>query len=150
MFVKKPSVALKSILRTVAGEKDSPALLVDLSILRDETWGRLFTTPVEVITRLPQIETVALSPDPSLPPGAPFLWLGHVRPIPTSSFPMISGQITPAIMQEALRRTPTHKAAGPDGVPSLVLKHMTRVFHEDTHLLFQALAIITPALTLNP
>ena len=53
---------------------------------------------------------------------------------------MISGQITPAIMQEALRRTPNHKAAGPDGVPGLVLKHMPPAFHEALHLLFQALA----------
>ena len=43
-------------------------------------------------------------------------------------------------MQEALRRTPNHKAAGPDGVPGLVLKHMPPAFHEALHLLFQALA----------
>ena len=40
-----------------------------------------------------------------------------------------------------LRRTPNHKAAGQDGVPGLVLKHMPPVFHEDIHLLFQAVAI---------
>jgi hypothetical protein len=59
---------------------------------------------------------------------------------------MISGKITSAILQEALRRTLNHKAAGPDGVPSLVLKHMLQQFHEELHLLFQALAItgITP------
>jgi hypothetical protein len=44
-------------------------------------------------------------------------------------------------MQEALRRTPNHKAAGPDGVPGLVLKHMPPTFHEPLHLLFQAQAI---------
>ena len=43
-------------------------------------------------------------------------------------------------MQEALRRTPNHKAAGPDGVLGLVLKHMTPVVHEALRLLFQALA----------
>ena len=53
---------------------------------------------------------------------------------------MIAGQITPSIMQEALRRTPDHKAAGPDGVPGLVLKHMPHAFHEVLHLIFQALA----------
>ncbi len=53
---------------------------------------------------------------------------------------MIAGQITPAIMQEALGRTRNHKAAGPDGVPGLVLKHMPPAFHEALHLLFQALA----------
>ena len=53
---------------------------------------------------------------------------------------MIAGHITPAILQEALRRTPNHKAAGPDGVPGLVLKHMPQAFHEALHLLFQSLA----------
>jgi hypothetical protein len=43
-------------------------------------------------------------------------------------------------MQEALRRTPNHKAAGPDGVPGLVLKHMPQAFHDVLLLLFQALA----------
>jgi hypothetical protein len=59
---------------------------------------------------------------------------------------MLIGQITPAIFQEALRRTPNHKAAGPDGVPELVLKHMPPEFHEAINLLFQAMVItgITP------
>ena len=59
---------------------------------------------------------------------------------------MLIGQIIPAIFQDALRRTPNHKAAVPDGVPGLVLKHMPSVFHEAFQLLFQALAItwITP------
>jgi hypothetical protein len=59
---------------------------------------------------------------------------------------MLIKQITPAIFQEALRRTPNHKAAGPDGTPSLVLKHMPPAFHEALHLLFQTIAItgITP------
>ncbi len=49
---------------------------------------------------------------------------------------MIAGHITPAIMHEDLRRTPNHKAAGPDGVPGLVLKHMPPEFYEALHLLF--------------
>jgi hypothetical protein len=59
---------------------------------------------------------------------------------------MLIGQITPAIMQTALRRTPNHKAAGPDRVPDLVLKHMPPAIHEALELLFQALAMtgITP------
>ena len=60
---------------------------------------------------------------------------------------MLIGQITPAIFQEALRRTQNHKAAGPDGVPGIVLKHMRPAFHDEAiHLLFQAMAItgITP------
>ena len=65
---------------------------------------------------------------------------------PTSSVPMSIGQITPAIFHEALRRTPNHKAAGPDGVPGLVLEHIPPSFHEAIHLLFQVLTItwITP------
>jgi hypothetical protein len=49
---------------------------------------------------------------------------------------MISGQITIDIMQEALRRTPNQKAARPDGVPIVVLKHMSPAFYEALHLLF--------------
>ena len=33
---------------------------------------------------------------------------------------MVAGCITPSIMQEAFRRTPSHKAIGPDGVLGLV------------------------------
>jgi hypothetical protein len=73
--------------------------------------------------------------------------MGRPRPaIPTSSVPMLIEKITQAISQEALRRTPNRKAAGLDGVPGLVLKHMPPAFHEALQLLFQALAIreITP------
>ena len=141
IFVKKPSAALKSILRTSEGTPDNPTLPTDLSVLRDDTSGRLLTTPTEVIAQLEKLETKALSPDPTLPPGAPFSWLGHVRPIPTSTVPMLIGQITPAVFHEALRRTPNHKAACPNGVPGLMLKHMPPAFHEAIHLLFQAMAI---------
>ena len=48
-FVKKPSVDLKSILLTSEGAPDNPTLPADLSVLRDETSGRLLTTPAEVI-----------------------------------------------------------------------------------------------------
>jgi hypothetical protein len=59
---------------------------------------------------------------------------------------MISGCITPAIMHEALRRTPNHKAAGPNGVHGMILKHMPTRFHEALQILFQAMPItgITP------
>jgi len=143
MFVKKPSAALKSILRTSEGTPDNLTLPTDLSVLRDETYGRLLTTPSEVITQHEKMETPSLSPDPTLPPGAPFSWLGHVRPTPISSAPMLIGQITWAIFHEALRRTPNHKAASLDGVPGLELKHVPLGFHEAIHLLFQALAITT-------
>jgi hypothetical protein len=99
-----------------------------------------------VIKQFTQMETIALSPDPTLPLGAPFPWLGPVRPAPTFSVSMLIQQITPTIFPEALRRTPNHTAAGPDGVLCLVLKHMPHPFHEALHLLFQALAVtwITP------
>ncbi len=71
MFIQKPSVALKSILRTVEGATSTPTLPTDLSVLRDETPCRLLTSPEEVISKLTQLETAALSPDPSLPPGPP-------------------------------------------------------------------------------
>ena len=119
MFVKKPSVALKSILRSSEGKLDTTTLPTDLSVLRDENTGQLLTSPTEVISHLTQLETTALSPDPTLPPGVAFPWLDHVRPTPASSDSMLIGQITPAIFQEALRRTPNHKAAGPDGYPEL-------------------------------
>jgi hypothetical protein len=138
MFIKKPSVALKSILRSSTGAKASTTLIpINLSILRGETTGLLITTPAEVVKKISQMESATLSPDPTLSIQAPFPWLGHVRPTPTSSVPLISGQITTlAIMQEALRRTPNHKAAESDGVPGLVLKHMRPAFHETLHLLF--------------
>jgi hypothetical protein len=141
MLAKKPSVELKSILETSVGTTDNSAFPTDLSILRDERFDLLLTTPSEMLTQLTQMETIALSPDPTLPTGAPLPCLGHVRPIPTSSVPMLIGQITPAIFQEALRRTPNHKAASPNGVPDLVLKHMPPAFHEALHLLFQALVL---------
>jgi len=91
MFVKNPSEALKSILRTSEGTPDNPTLPIDFSVLRDETSWRLITTSSEVITQLTKLETTALSPYPTLPPGAPFPWLGQVRPTPTSSVPMLIG-----------------------------------------------------------
>ena len=48
---------------------------------------------------------------------------------------MIFGQITLAIMEKVLRHTPNHKAAGPDGVPGLALKHMLPTYHEALHRL---------------
>jgi hypothetical protein len=80
------------------------------------------------------------------PPKSSLLLARHVCSTPPSPITMISGCITPVIMQEALRRTPNHKAAGPDGVPEPVLKPMPLAFHEALHLLFQSMAItgITP------
>jgi len=141
MFVKKPSVALNSILRTSDGTTDNPTLPTDLSILRDETSRRFLTTPSEVLAQLMEMETTTLSSDPTVPLSAPFSWLGHVRPTPTSSVPMLIGQVTPAIFQEALRRTPNHKDVGPNRVPGVVLKHMPPAFHEALRLLFQTMAI---------
>ena len=69
MLVKQPSVALKSILRTLDGTPDKPTLPTDLSVLRDETTERLLTTPSEVITQLERMEKTTLSPDRTLLPG---------------------------------------------------------------------------------
>ena len=90
MFEKKPIAALKSIIRN-SEETNNPVRPTDLSVLRDETSGRLLTAPTEVIAQLEKLETIALSPDPTLPPGAPFPWFDHVRPTPTSSVPMKIG-----------------------------------------------------------
>ncbi len=67
-------------------------------------------------------------------------------PDAASSITIISDCITPAIMQEALRRTPSHKAVGPDELPGLIYKHMPPAFYEALNLLFQSMAItgITP------
>ena len=78
--------------------------------------------------------------------GGILSWLCHATSNQQHNITMISGCITPAIMQEALRRTPNHKAAGPDGVPSLILNHMPPEFHAALQLLFHAMSImgITP------
>ena len=117
MFVKKTNIALKSLLRTAEGRTKTTTLPTDLSIIKGEATGLLSTDPLEVVRKIAALETMALSQDPTFPPGAPFPWSGYVRATPTSSVPMIAGHITPAIMHEALRRIPNHKAAGPYGVP---------------------------------
>jgi hypothetical protein len=117
MFVKKPNIALKSLLRTAEGKTTNTTVPTDLSIIKDEATGLLITDLPEVMRKITAQETIALSLDPTLPPGASFPWGGYVRATPTSSVPMIAGHSTPAIMHEALRRTPNCKAVGPDGVP---------------------------------
>jgi hypothetical protein len=117
MFVKRPNTALKSLLRTTAGNTNTHTLPTDLSIIKDETTGFFITDPPTEVTKIAELKTIALSLDPTLPPCAPFHWRAYVRPTPTSSVPVIAGHITPAIMHEAIRRTPNHKVAGPDGVP---------------------------------
>jgi hypothetical protein len=147
MLLKKPKVALQFILRTAAEKENTQPLPTDLSILRDDSSGHLLVDPTEVIAQVQKLETQALSHDPTLPHGAPFPWHLRVPPIQKHTAPMISGCITPAVMQEALRRTPNHKAAGPDGVLGMILKHMPLGFHEALQLLFQAMSItgITPS-----
>jgi len=101
-------MAYKSLIRTTAGNTKTNTLATDLSIIKDETMGLLITDPLEVVKQIAALETIALSPDPTLPPGAPFPWTGHVRATPASSVPMIAGHITSSIMHEPLRRTPNH------------------------------------------
>ena len=66
--------------------------------------------PADVIAQVEKLEIKAMSPEPTLPPGAPFPWLAQVFPSQQYTIPMISGWITSAIMQEALCRTPNNKA----------------------------------------
>jgi hypothetical protein len=89
---------------------------------------------------------MAISPDPTLPSGAPLPWRSKVAPLTPDTNPMVAGRIFPDIFQEAFRRTPNHKAVGPDGVPGLIRKHIPQEFQEAINLLLQAMAIagITP------
>ena len=82
MFVNKSNVALNSILRAATGDKDSTTLPTDLSILRDETSGRLIATLSEVVTKLAQMETVAL-PGPHTPSRSS---ISLARPRPTNPY----------------------------------------------------------------
>ena len=72
MFVKKPNVALKSILRTDAGNTTFTTLLTDLSVIKDDISRFLITTPAKVVRKIAEQETIALSLDHTLPLGAPF------------------------------------------------------------------------------
>ena len=72
LFVKNPSAALESIMRTTEEEKDTNILPTGLSIIRDEITGNLITAPQEVVTKIAQMKNAALSPDLTLPPGASF------------------------------------------------------------------------------
>ncbi len=94
MFLKKPKVALQSILRTVVEEENSQPLPTNLSILKDDASGRFMVDPAEVIAQVQKLETHALSPDPTLPHGAPFPWHLRVSPNHKHIIPMISVCIT--------------------------------------------------------
>ncbi len=128
-------------MRSSEGDKNSPSLPTDISIIRDEVTGLLIAPPLEVIAKIADIETVDLSLEPTLPPGAPFPWLAHVLPTPSSSIPMVSGCITPSLTQEALRRSSSHKAERPDGAPGLVFKYMPPSLHEAIHFMFYSMTI---------
>ena len=72
LFIKKPNVAQTYIMRAAEGVTDDPSLPTNLYVIWNETTGRLITAPEEVIAKITLMETVALSPDPTLPPGGPF------------------------------------------------------------------------------
>jgi hypothetical protein len=148
MFVKKPKVALRSILRTATITSDSQVFPTDSSTVRDDTTGRLIRTPAEVIAEGENLPIKALTLDPTLPLGAPFPWRSKAAPTLPDAASMAVVCISTEILQQALRRTPNHNAVNPDGVPGLVLKHMPQAFHKTIHLLFQSMAItgITPPL----
>jgi hypothetical protein len=52
LFVKKPNMALKSILRTATGNSTENTLPTNLSIIKDEALGVLITNPPEVVTKI--------------------------------------------------------------------------------------------------
>ena len=52
MFLKKPMVALQSILRTAAEKENTQSIPTDLSILRDDSSGRLLVDPAKVIAQV--------------------------------------------------------------------------------------------------
>jgi hypothetical protein len=52
MFLKKPKMALQSILRTAAEEKNTHPLPTDLSFLRDDASDRLLVDAAEVIAQV--------------------------------------------------------------------------------------------------
>jgi hypothetical protein len=52
MFLKKPRVALQSMLRTAAEKENTQPLPTDLSMLRDESSGRLLVDPTEVVAQV--------------------------------------------------------------------------------------------------
>jgi hypothetical protein len=54
------------------GNTTSTTLPTDLSIIKDDIPGFIITTPAEVVRKIAELETVALSPYPTLPPGTPF------------------------------------------------------------------------------
>ncbi len=71
VFVKKPSVALECVLSIAEVVTNTTSLPPDLSVIRDETTGRLITAPDDVVATIALMETAALSPDLTLPHGLP-------------------------------------------------------------------------------
>jgi hypothetical protein len=52
IFVKKPNVALKSILRTTMGTSTHSTIPTDLSIIKEDTAGILITAPSRVVNKI--------------------------------------------------------------------------------------------------
>ena len=75
---KKPESGLAIYPTHCSGDGGLSALPMNLSIRRIDTTGRLIMDPVEFIAQVQRLETQALSPDPTLPRGAPFSWLRHI------------------------------------------------------------------------
>jgi hypothetical protein len=111
-FAKKPNMTLKSILLTAEGIRNTNTLPTCLSVIKSEASGFLITNPTKVVTKITELETLALSLDPTLPPGARFTWLGYVRPTPTSTAPRIARQITQPLCK---RPSAEHQTTRPQG-----------------------------------
>jgi hypothetical protein len=151
MFIRKPRDALKSILKTTSPKnKDindpTPTNLSSITRPNDPITRLITNDPAPITTIIESLETKALSLDNLINPLASFPWL-HAIPAgtpPTKN--MIIGNITPAIFQEALRQLPNHKAPGPDNIPGILLKNISKAFHKAIYRLFQAMATtgITP------
>ena len=91
--------------------------------------------------KIEDLETKALSPDNLINPLASFPWLHDIPAGTPPTKNMIIGNITPTIFQEALRQLPNQKAPGPDNIPGILLKHMSKAFHKAIYHIFQAMAI---------
>jgi len=86
-------VAIQSILRTPAGKADSQPLPTNLSIIKAESTGRVLRDSADVIAQVEYLEIKALSPEPTLPPRAPFPWLALAPLLEEHTTPMLSGRI---------------------------------------------------------
>ena len=148
LFTKKPKATLKSILKTskhnpLDNEDPTPT---DLSVIADHLHGGITADPRTVLDVVEDLQRKTLSPDPSVDPHAPFPWEHDVPPSPQPETTLVVGRLTQEVFDEALRRNPNYKAAGPDEIPGVILNNMPTAFLDATLSLFQLMVVtgITP------